>query len=72
MTATQALSTVEPGFLAGVGSAANAFVLAHPLSLSLAPGALLGKRRRRAKLQPVIASPHRRSADQGGVYKRLP
>jgi len=72
MTATPALSTLAPGSLAGVDSAANAFVLAHPLSSSLAPGALLGERRRRAKLQTVTASPHGRSEDRGRVYKRLP
>ncbi|WP_295887826.1 hypothetical protein [uncultured Thiohalocapsa sp.] len=39
---TQAVATTSPGSLAAVGAAAKAFALAHPVSLSLAGGALLG------------------------------
>ena len=40
--ATQALSIVAPGSFAAVGTVAKAFVLAHPVGMSLAGGALLG------------------------------
>jgi hypothetical protein len=40
--AAEALSTAATGSLAAVGTAAKAFVLVHPVSLSLAGGALLG------------------------------
>jgi hypothetical protein len=40
--ATQALSTAAPGSLAAVGTAAKAFLLTHPIGMSLAGGALLG------------------------------
>lgn len=40
--ATQALATATPGSLAAVGTAAKAFVLVHPVGMSLAGGALLG------------------------------
>jgi pantothenate kinase len=40
--ATQALSTATPGSLAALGTAAKAFVLAHPVGMSLVGGALLG------------------------------
>jgi hypothetical protein len=40
--ATQALASAAPGSLAAVGTAAKAFVLVHPIGMSLAGGALLG------------------------------
>ncbi len=39
---TEITAAANPGSLAAVGTAAKAFVLVHPVSLSIAAGVLLG------------------------------
>jgi hypothetical protein len=62
--ATHALSTAASGSLAAVGTAAKALLLAHPVGMSLAGGALLGasaywgvERLLRKKAQAANAEP---------------